>query len=32
MMSGLIIPMLLESGQWQVDLPGWRFLNLADQG
>ena len=27
MMSGLVIPMLLEEGQWQVDLPGWRFLN-----
>lgn len=26
MMSGLVIPMLLEDGQWQVDLPGWRFL------
>ena len=27
MMSGLVIPMLLEDGQWQVDLPGWRFLD-----
>ena len=27
MMSGLVIPMLLEEGQWQVDLPGWRFLS-----
>jgi len=26
LMSGLIIPMLLEDGQWQVDLPSWRFL------
>ena len=26
LMSGLVIPMLLEDGQWQVDLPGWRFL------
>ena len=27
-MSGVIIPMLLEDDQWQVDLkPGWRFLN-----
>ena len=32
MMSGLIIPMLLEGDQWQVDLPGWRFLNQPDQG
>ena len=24
-MSGLIIPMLLEDGDWKVDLPGWRF-------
>ncbi|MFQ6030314.1 MAG: hypothetical protein ACE5Q6_22805 [Dehalococcoidia bacterium] len=31
MMSGLIIPMLFEEGQWQVDLPGWRFLNV-DRG
>ena len=23
--SGLIIPMLLEDGEWKVDLPGWRF-------
>ena len=26
LMSGLIIPMLLEDGQCQVDMPGWRFL------
>jgi hypothetical protein len=32
MMSGLIIPMLLEDGQWQVDLPGWRFLDAGNQG
>lgn len=25
-MSGVILPMLLEDGIWQVDLPGWRFL------
>ena len=24
-MSGLVIPMLLEDGEWKVDLPGWRF-------
>ena len=23
---GLIIPMLLEDGEWKVDLPGWRFV------
>ena len=28
LMSGLIIPMLLEDGQWRVDLPGWRFLEV----
>ena len=27
MMSGLIIPMILEDRNWQVDLPGWRFFN-----
>ena len=26
LMSGLIIPMLLEDGEWRVDLPSWRFL------
>ena len=31
MMSGLVIPMLLEDAQWQVDLPGWRFLNQETQ-
>ena len=25
LMAGLIIPMLLEDGQWKVNLPGWRF-------
>ena len=25
MMNGIIIPMLLEDGEWKVDLPGWRF-------
>ena len=23
--AGLIVPMLLEDGEWKVDLPGWRF-------
>ncbi len=35
MMSGLVIPMLLEDSAWQVDLPGWRFQerpDLADSG
>ncbi len=27
LMNGLILPMLLEDGEWRVDLPGWRFLN-----
>lgn len=31
LMSGLVIPMLLEDGQWQVDLPGWRFLYSPEQ-
>ncbi len=26
LMSGLVIPMLFEDGEWRVDLPGWRFL------
>ena len=25
MLSGLIVPMLREGGEWRVDLPGWRF-------
>ena len=32
LMSGLIIPMLLEDGKWQVDLPGWRFLEVDEGG
>lgn len=32
LMSGLIIPMLLEEGQWRVDLPGWRFLQTPEPG
>ena len=30
-MSGVILPMLLEDGEWQVDLPGWRFLSLPQE-
>ena len=30
LMSGLIIPMLLEEGEWRVDLPGWRYLNVPN--
>ena len=26
LMSGLVIPMLLEDEEWRVDLPGWRFF------
>ncbi len=32
LMNGLILPMLLEDGEWRVDLPGWRFLNPEGQG
>ncbi len=27
MLNGLILPMLLEDGDWVVDLPGWRFFD-----
>ena len=30
LMSGLILPMLLEEGEWRVDLPGWRYLNVPN--
>lgn len=29
LMSGVILPMLFEDGEWQVDLPGWRFLDTT---
>ena len=32
LLSGLIIPMLLEEEEWRVDLPGWRFYHLPQQG
>jgi hypothetical protein len=32
LMTGVILPMLLEDGQWQVDLPGWRFMAPNPQG
>lgn len=32
LMTGVILPMLLEDDQWQVDLPGWRFLAVNLQG
>ncbi len=28
LMSGIILPMLWEGGQWQVDLPSWRFMDV----
>ena len=30
-MNGLILPMLWEEDAWQVDLPGWRFLEVPDK-
>jgi hypothetical protein len=30
-MSAIILPMILEDDQWQVDLPGWRFLPANHQ-
>ena len=32
LMPGIILPMLLEDGEWQIDLPGWRFLDTGSQG
>lgn len=31
LMSGLVIPMLWEDGEWRVDMPGWRFLDTENQ-
>jgi len=31
MMSGLIVPMLLEENEWRVDLPSWRLLQQPGQ-
>ena len=30
LMPGIILPMLLEDGDWQIDLPGWRFLETGN--
>ena len=27
-----VVEMLLEDGEWQVDLPGWRFLQVSREG
>lgn len=32
LMTGIILPMLFEDGQWQVDLPSWRFLYTRQLG
>jgi hypothetical protein len=32
LMAGVILPMLLEDGEWQVDLPGWRFFQINPAG
>ena len=32
LMAGVILPMLLEDGEWQVDLPGWRFFQVDQEG
>jgi len=29
LLNGLILPMLLEEGEWRIDLPGWRFLDTG---
>lgn len=30
-MNGLILPMLWEDGEWKIDLPGWRFLEVPGE-
>ena len=32
LMSGIVLPMLLEDDEWKVDLPGWRFLDVGAGG
>ena len=32
LMSGIMLPMLREDGEWKVDLPGWRFLDAQGGG
>ena len=32
LLNGLILPMLLEDGEWRVDLPSWRFVNPESEG
>ena len=32
LMSGIMLPMLWEDGEWKVDLPGWRFLESPQNG
>lgn len=32
LMSGIMLPMLWEDGEWKVDLPGWRFLESSQNG
>ena len=32
LMSGIMLPMLWEDGEWKVDLPGWRFLESQQNG
>ena len=32
LMSGIMLPMLWEDGEWKVDLPGWRFLDAPANG
>lgn len=32
LLNGLILPMLLEDGEWRIDLPSWRFVNPDGSG